>query len=170
MVEIRDQVFHAGRVRLNGRDDPGRKSLDRLAGLREESPLRLDSRPRVGRSEGLPRLGEGLTTPPIRGPQVSSEPPVRSRASRTWAMLIKRVYEVDPLACPQCGGQMKVVAFIEPPKGEVIEKILRHCGLWHPSAPRGPPAGDGSVHNPDDASDEPRELTYVDIDTFEATF
>ena len=36
-------------------------------------------------------------------------------------MLIKRVYEVDPLCCPHCGGEMKVVAFIEPPQGEVIE-------------------------------------------------
>ena len=73
-----------------------------------------------------------------------------SRASQTWAMLIKRVYEIDPLACPQCGGQMKVVAFIEPPQGDVIEKILRHCGLWQPSTPRAPPAGDGSVHGPDE--------------------
>ena len=88
-------------------------------------------------------------------------------------MLIKRVYEIDPLACPRCGGQMKVVAFIELPQRDVIEKILRHCGLWHPSTPRAPPAGDGSVHDPDGASDrqtgssdEPRELTYVDIDTF----
>ncbi|MCP4589457.1 MAG: transposase, partial [bacterium] len=31
----------------------------------------------------------------------------------TWARLIKRVYEVDPLECPHCGGQMKVVSFIE---------------------------------------------------------
>jgi hypothetical protein len=31
----------------------------------------------------------------------------------TWAMLIKRVYEVDPLQCPCCGGQMKIVSFIE---------------------------------------------------------
>jgi len=36
---------------------------------------------------------------------------------------------------------MKVIAFIEPPQGEIIEKILRHCGLWNPSAPR-PPPGD----------------------------
>jgi hypothetical protein len=99
-------------------------------------------------------------------------------------MLIKRVYEMDPLACPRCGGRMKVIAFIEPPQGDVIEKILRHCGLWHASrAPpqsdgrRAPPAGDGSVHGPRGfsdsqtaSSDEPRELTYVDIDTFEATF
>ena len=54
------------------------------------------------------------------------------RASQTWAMLIKRVYEVDPLECPKCGGTMKVIAFIEPPQREVIEKILRHCGLWNP--------------------------------------
>ena len=46
------------------------------------------------------------------------------RCSQTWAMLIKRVYEVDPLACPKCGGTMKVLAFIEPPQGAVIEKIL----------------------------------------------
>ena len=26
--------------------------------------------------------------------------PARSRASQTWAMLIKRVYEIDPLVCP----------------------------------------------------------------------
>jgi hypothetical protein len=56
-------------------------------------------------------------------------------------MLIKRVYEIDPLACPECGGVMKVVAFIEPPQGDVIEKILRHCGLWCPASPRAPQPG-----------------------------
>ena len=44
-------------------------------------------------------------------------PIVVTHCSQTWAMLIKRVYEVDPLACPKCGGQMKVIAFIEPPQG-----------------------------------------------------
>ena len=98
-------------------------------------------------------------------------------------MLIKRVYEMDPLACPRCGGQMKVIAFIQPPQRDVIEKILRHCGLWRLSrapprrdARRVPPAEDGAWHDSDDcpdsqaSSNEPRELTYVDIDTFLATF
>jgi hypothetical protein len=92
-------------------------------------------------------------------------------------MLIKRVHGIDPLACPRCGGQMKVVAFIDPPRGAVIEKILRHCGLWQPAwAPpqcggwRAPPCDGAWVHDPDSDSDQPRELTYVDIDTFEATF
>jgi hypothetical protein len=104
--------------------------------------------------------------------------PSPARCSRTWAMLIKRVYEVDTLACPQCGGRMKVIAFIEPPQGEVIEKILRHCGLWRCSAPQAPPSGDGSVRDVEAGSsdsqmasyDEAGKLTYVDIDTFPATF
>jgi hypothetical protein len=98
--------------------------------------------------------------------------PARSRSSQTWAMLIKRLYEIDPLACPECGGQMKVVAFLEPPQGDVIEKILRHCGLWCPAAARAPPAGDLRVHDPDSdsASQTPRELTFVDEATFWSTF
>ena len=74
------------------------------------------------------------------------EPPPKARCSATWAMLIKRVYEVDPLACPKCGGAMKVLAFIEPPQGSVIERILRHCGLWLEPSPRGPP-GEGDCPN-----------------------
>ena len=38
-------------------------------------------------------------------------------ALSAWARLIKRVYEVDPLECPCCGGQMKIVSFIERPPG-----------------------------------------------------
>lgn len=117
--------------------------------------------------------------------QASAEPPnaepTTSRSSQTWAMLIKRVYEVDPLCCPECGGQMKVVAFIEPPQADVIEAILKHCGLWQASAPRAPPDVDslvleldaaylGSSLDSPDQADESQELTYVDIDTFLASF
>ena len=102
-------------------------------------------------------------------------------SSQSWAMLIKRVYEVDPLSCPQCGGQMQVVAFIEPPQGEVIEKILQHCGLWQASAPRAPPDVDGLVLELDSSysdspigspgqADQSQELTYVDIDPFLESF
>ena len=58
-------------------------------------------------------------------------------------MLIKRVPEVDPLSGSRYGTEMKVVAFIDPPQGKVIEKILRRHrraamvgGLWHTPAPR----------------------------------
>ena len=92
----------------------------------------------------------------------------------TWAMLIKRVYEVDPLACPQCGAAMKVLSFIEPPQGAVIERILRHCGLWRASSPRAPPGDDGFCSDEaDDAwasAERTSEVTFVDKDTFWATF
>ena len=50
---------------------------------------------------------------------------------RCWAMLIKRIYQADPLRCPKCGGTMKIIAFIEARQGELIRKLLEHCGLWH---------------------------------------
>ena len=73
---------------------------------------------------------------------------------------------------------MKVVAFIDPSQGEVIEKILWHCGLWRSSTPRPPPDVVGFLHDlafgsPDSqtaSSGQVGELTYVDMDTFLATF
>ena len=76
---------------------------------------------------------------------------------------------------------MKVEAFIELPQDEVVEKILRHCGLWQASAPRAPPDAnrlvleldaaysDSSISSSDQAAPS-QELTYVDIDTFLSSF
>ncbi len=36
----------------------------------------------------------------------------------------RRVYEVDPLVCTRCGGEMRVISVILDPK--VIRKILDH--------------------------------------------
>ena len=33
----------------------------------------------------------------------------------------------DPLICPACGGNMRIIAFIQ--DKTVIERILRHLGL-----------------------------------------
>jgi Putative transposase len=59
-----------------------------------------------------------------------------SVAKHAWARLIKQVYEVDPLACPQCTGSMRIIACIEQPA--VIETILAHLGLW-PAPAHSPP-------------------------------
>ena len=48
-------------------------------------------------------------------------------------MLIKRVYQADPLCCPRCGGTMKIIAFIEAHQRDVIRRILEHCRLWQTS-------------------------------------
>jgi hypothetical protein len=34
------------------------------------------------------------------------------QARLSWAKLIRRVYEIDPLLCPFCGSEMRVIAFI----------------------------------------------------------
>jgi len=47
--------------------------------------------------------------------------------SRGWAEMIRKVYEVDPLHCPSCGGQMRIIAFIEDHKA--IDKIIKHLKL-----------------------------------------
>ena len=79
----------------------------------------------------------------------AAEAPTPSRSSQSRTMLIKRVYEIDPLCCLKCQGEMRAIAFLEPPQAEVIEKILRHCGLWHSS--RAPPADGDFAHDPADA-------------------
>jgi hypothetical protein len=55
---------------------------------------------------------------------------------KNWARLIQKIYEVDPLTCPKCSGTMKVISVIE--DEEVIQKILKHLGLWEVE-PRPPP-------------------------------
>ena len=102
-----------------------------------------------GIRDKLRAAGEGEPAkPPIDraalNAQKSAADGPRPGSISTWAMLIKRVYEVDPLACPCCGSQMKIVSFIERGQTEVIERILRHCGLWEGplrtnAGPRAPP-------------------------------
>ena len=47
---------------------------------------------------------------------------------------------MDPLDRPKCGAEMKIISFIERDQSEVIEKILRHCGLWEEAPARAPPS------------------------------
>jgi hypothetical protein len=60
---------------------------------------------------------------------------------RNWARLIQKIYEVDPLVCPNCQGTMRVIGSIEAPS--VIRAILEHLGLWLARA-RPPP----KIHDP----------------------
>jgi len=63
----------------------------------------------------------------------------RRRPSRKWRELIQKVWEADPLLCPNCQQEMRIIALID--EEEVIERILRHLGLWEEpvDVSRGPP-------------------------------
>jgi hypothetical protein len=47
--------------------------------------------------------------------------------SKGWAAMIRKVYEVDPMACPRCGGTMKIVAFLT--DNTVVDEIIEHLKL-----------------------------------------
>lgn len=124
--------------------------LDFLAEFTQHRPsLRSGARPKgshliryygwySNKSRGVRKKTEAEASAASSSEAVASAA-AATRCSQTWAMLIKGVYEVDPLSCPECGGQMKVVSFIEPPQSDVIEKILQHCGLWRSRSARAPP-------------------------------
>jgi hypothetical protein len=71
-----------------------------------------------------------------------------SREARsTWARLIKKIFEADPLLCP-CGGRMRIVSFITDPR--VVDRILRHrqsgrCKTPDLFEPRPPPGASAKI-------------------------
>ncbi len=71
-------------------------------------------------------------------------PPKRS-AHYLSAVLIARNYEVFPLLCPLCGGQVRLIAFIT--EGTQIRNVLDDIGVesepLHICPARGPPPWDG---------------------------
>ena len=46
--------------------------------------------------------------------------------SSIWAMLLAKIFAINPLLCPSCGGEMKIIAFVT--EGQPIGRILQHIG------------------------------------------
>ena len=64
----------------------------------------------------------------------------KKQISRSWAALIKKIYNVDPLCCDKCGGEMRIKKFYV--KAAETEKIIVELGLKPFAAPpplRAPP-------------------------------
>ena len=69
----------------------------------------------------------------------------KAKASRAWAALIKKVYELDPLLCPKCQSPMRIVSFIT--DSVEISKIMKHLGI---PPYRAPPAFEDRTQYSDD--------------------
>jgi hypothetical protein len=54
----------------------------------------------------------------------SDDSPDARAYKKAWARLLSKVYEIDPMVCPKCGSEMKVIAVIQEPTE--INRILRH--------------------------------------------
>ena len=79
------------------------------------------------------------------GPSATSREPVptspqRAALRRRWANLIRRVYEADPLVCPRCGSQMRVVSFITDPRAvrRIVDHLRKRDRPARPPPPRVP--------------------------------
>jgi len=55
------------------------------------------------------------------------EEELRPIPSNGWAEMIRKVYEVDPMVCPQCGGTMRIIAFLT--DFSVVDRIINHLKL-----------------------------------------
>ena len=94
----------------------------------------------VSRGDDFQILAASASTPPAAAQAKQQEgsdsgAELAHERRRSWARLIKKVYEADPLVCPHCSEPLKIISLIG--DGPVIEKILRHLKLW--DRPERPP-------------------------------
>ena len=79
------------------------------------------------------------TAAPPNPPDPSGEDAIAMPAHRhwPWANLMRRAFEIDVLACPRCGGRLRLIATVENP-GE-IQEVLSVLALPAEAGDRAPP-------------------------------
>jgi len=80
----------------------------------------------IGHSTARGILEKAKVSPDTRVMNLDEEE-LRRIPSKGWAAMIRKVYEVDPMVCPRCGGSMKVVAFLM--EHAVVDRIIDHLKL-----------------------------------------
>ena len=65
---------------------------------------------------------------------------------------------MGPLICPRCGGQMRIIAFIEDYK--IVKKILDYLGIYEAQRKRPPP----KIESAPDEFDNYAHDDYIDWD------
>jgi hypothetical protein len=66
--------------------------------------------------------------------------------SEGWAEMIRKIYEIDPLLCPRCGGQIRITAFIKVPRPSIRPSAIsssasQPSGLLYLKSPAATPDG-----------------------------
>jgi hypothetical protein len=77
------------------------------------------------RSAIVPKKEEVAEQTPTTTPEPDSTPKKKRRMG--WAELLARVFAIDITTCPNCSGELKVIAAIV--EGSAIKKILGHLGI-----------------------------------------
>jgi hypothetical protein len=141
--------------------------------LAPNAPLRGQVTALAGVPDGSPAADATESIAPTAAPSVTpgrssggtEETPgeaaaIHRRAARyAWALLLARIYEVFPLVCPRCSGEIRIIAFITD-AGAVCD-ILTHLG--EPTSPprlmraRAPPLWEmlGAARGEDEPQPQP---------------
>ena len=121
--------------------------LERLAALtpRPETNLLICHgvlSPRARWRERVVAYGRGASGPTAAPLAAGAEGVEAKSGSRawSWAALMHRAFAIDVLACPHCGGRLRLIATLHDPV--VIRKLLAHLGMARsgPSPGPAPPA------------------------------
>ena len=120
-VDLGDTIARGG-----GQDPPAEISSTGAQALPAPAAAAVDPVP-ASEGERRPNV-ESTADSPTTAPR---SPPAGSVYARprhfAWADLLRRTFEIDILACPDCGGRLRLLATIE--DAEVIRKILTHLNL-----------------------------------------
>jgi hypothetical protein len=85
-------------------------------------------------------LARQLPAPP---PEAAPAPhaPKGSLARYLWALLLARIYEILPLRCARCGGEMRIIAFLtdEPAIHSILSYLGEPSSAAQVAPARGPP-------------------------------
>ena len=104
-------------------------------GAREEVPVR---RSEAVEHEGTRRMSE---LDPLNDALPSPDAPTPRRRRLAWSELLRRVFALDVLECPRCGGRMRLLAAIHPP--DATQSILECLNLPARAPPTASPLPDG---------------------------
>ena len=91
-----------------------------------------------GQRDKRPAEDAAVTGQAVQIIDISEHKPRRIPSAK-WRELIKKVWEADPLLCPRCSKEMRIVSLID--EKAVIERILRHLGLWQQGVRVSPTTG-----------------------------
>ena len=107
-------------------------ALEFLAVLSVHIPKTYESITRYYGRYSCRRRGERakLSPPPPDEPESDYR---REFLRSSWAACIKRIYEIDPLECPKCETQMRIIAFIQ--DAHSIKDIMKSQGIPDFQAP-----------------------------------
>lgn len=86
-------------------------------------------------AEVVDRVPPSLPEDP--GPESATRPKSCKQGLQLPPALMRRVFDIDVLACPRCGGPRRVIATVQDPV--VVRMFLAHLGLPESPGPA-PPA------------------------------